>query len=610
MAILLLAGCASQPQPTQPDRAESEREPLADVIQLDDTPPSAYLQLAEGADDPTQIYQYLLQASGAFFANQQWQQGAAILSQLEDAQLPRPLDTEYLMQRANLLLHFEQWNSAERTLNEIETTNNRSQRVALIQLQYRVYVGLQRHLSAARQLVELAMYDDVNDYTDYIWEHFAAVPAGYWRQSVRETGDTMRGWTSLFSRMTQALDYREPVAPALERWLQQFSAHPAAGRVQDLIDTHPWINEQPRRIAVLLPLSGQFAQQGMAVRDGVLAALSNERNEDVLFIDTGNNSADSILDLLYVENIEAVIGPLSRDFVDRLAQTIEHRGEPVPWVHLWMNRAPENYPASLDNFFALDIDTEVESAVAYLTEQGHQQVLILGTDTQRGRQLAGQFQQNWQQIHGTGTFSSGNYRSSTEMPNVVEQSLHVQDSKARIERVERAMGSTELHNEPRSRQDVTATYLLGDAAQARLLKPFIETNISPFASRMPVFASSAVHEGAANLGRGDLDGITFSEAPWLLPNHPQSDLLQRFNQLRPNMPPSSHRLVAMGYDAMELLPRISTMNWLPGYDHPGLTGYLRISENAIHRRLHWAMFESSRIMEQTGHEQSYSRDTL
>lgn len=610
MAILALVGCASQPTEQQLPERDIDREPLVESIPDIRTSGADYLRLARNAENRAQTYQYLLRATDAFFDAADWQRGAAVLSQLEDIQLPTSLRADYAMQRARLLIHFEQWRSALTTLESIESTRDRQQRVELTQLYYQVYAGQNRHLSAARQLVELATYDPEQDYSDITWQHFAQVPAAYWRQAVRENNDVMRGWTTLFTRVTQALDMREPIAGSLELWLQQFPAHPATPRVERLLNDAPWISEQPRRIAVLLPLTGQFAQQGQAIRDGVLAALSNERNEDVIFIDTSLTDPEQALRRLHDENIEAVIGPLAREYVDRFARTLVNMDEPAPWVHLWLNRAPDDYPASLDNFFALDIDTEVESAVAYLSQLGHEQVLVFGTDTQRGRQLANQFESTWQRRHGPASARTGSYRSSNDMPDVVAQSLHVRDSAARIAQVEAAAGAISIESEPRSRQDVTAVYLLGDAAQARLLKPFIETNISPFASRMPVFASSAMHEAAGNRGRGDLDGITFSDAPWLLPEHPQADLLQRFSRLRPNLSPSSQRLVAMGYDAMELLPRISAMNWYPGYDHAGLTGQLQIFDNAVQRQLSWAMFENNTLRRQPNHVNTVDRNTL
>lgn len=612
LAILVLAGCASQPPTPTPETPDIEQQPRPEDLIVLDTSPQDYLRLAADTQNQAHMYQHLLNASEAFFATEAWQQGAAVLSQLEDVQLPRALRTQYHMLRASLLIHFEQWQSAERILDQIEIDSSRQQRVELMQRYYQLYAAQRRHLSAGQQLVEISIYSG-EDYSDAIWSHFAQVPAGYWRQSVRNNvrnGNLLRGWSSLFTRITQALDYREPVADALQRWQVQFPDHPANARVQILLEDHPWVHELPRRIAVLLPLSGQFEQQGQAVRDGVLAALSNERNEDVLFIDTTENDPEQILTLLSQENIEAVIGPLSPDYVERMAATLTARDEQHPWVQLWLNRTPSNYAARLDNFFALDIDTEVESAVTYLSQLGHSQVLVLGADTQRGRNLARQFESRWQQQHGPHSSRFASYRSSTEMPDVVAQSMHVQDSNARISRVERAAGSVSIDSEPRSRRDVSAIYLLGDASQARLLKPFIETNMSPFATRIPVYASSAINEGEGHRGRGDLDQLIFSDAPWLLPGHSQRDLLERFKRLRPNHSPSSQRLVAMGYDAMELLPRVSVMNWFPGYDHTGLTGQLRIFDNAVQRQLNWAMFENNQLTEQPRHEYTYHRNTL
>lgn len=615
MAIFLVVGCASQPPAPIDDPSPMADEPLAEPELLVDATAEDYLERAAHAANRAQTYQYLLQASERYFAQGQWQRGAAVLSQMEDVQLPSRLRSDYLMQRAALLMHFEQWRSAQKMLDAVQRTDSREQRVAYLNLYYHSFAGQQRHLSAARQLVELSTYDE-QDYSDQIWQHLSQVPAGYWRTAARESNERMRGWTSLFTRITQALDYREPVAPALQRWQRQFSGHPAQAKVEQLLQNQPWLQEQPRRIAVLLPLNGQFSQQGQAVRDGVLAALSNERNEDVIFIDTTTVDADAAIERLLDENIEAVIGPLSRDYVSRFAATLAAMaadGQPAPWLQLWLNRQPDDYAAGLEAFFALDIDTEVDSAVDQLSRLGHERVLVLGTDTQRGRQLASLFAANWRENHGPSSSYAGHYRSSNDMPDIVAQSLHVRDSRSRIEQVERAAGSSTVESEPRSRRDVSAVYLLGDAAQARLLKPFIETNISPFARRLPVFASSAVHESSERRGSSDLDGIIFSEAPWLLPNHPQSALKERFARLRPGLSPPSQRLVAMGYDAMELLPRLSVMSWFSGYDYQGLTGQLRISERSIDRQLHWAMFDNGRLARQAQGQQdgsAFNRDTL
>ena len=610
MAIFVVVGCASQSPEPAPQPSEVDDALVAEEVLVVEATAEDYLQRARRADNRAQTYQYLLRATDAFLADEHAQKAAAVLSQLEEASLPNSLRADYLMQRAQLLMLLEQWHTAEALLNDIEHLSDRQQRVQLSKLYYKVFVGQERHLSAARQLVELALYDPDTSYQQLTWQHLAQVPAGYWRQGQQETNEIMRGWSSLFIRLTQALDQREPTAPGLERWLLQFPTHPANAQVQNLLANSPWVREQPRRIAVLLPLSGQFAQQGQAIRNGVLAALSNERDEDVLFIDTSRTDPESLIQTLLDENIEAVIGPLAPDYVERLAQTIHSREFVAPWVHLWLNRAPDDYAPQLDNFFALDIDTEVQSAVDYLSELDHQQVLVFGTDTQRGRQLATQFEATWQRRHGPHSSRTGSYRSSTEMPQVVEEHLHVRESKERISQVERAAGTMSIESEPRSRRDVSAIYLLGDAAQARLLKPFIETNISPFADRMPVYASSAIHEASGNRGRGDLDGITFSEAPWLLPEHDHADLLARFRRLVTSFPPSSQRLVAMGYDAMELLPRIGTMQWLPGYDHQGLTGQLRISDNAVQRSLNWAIFENNTVQGQPRNDHTFNRDSL
>lgn len=608
MAILMLAACAAPPSPEEPE-AERETEARTDLPLLADEDPSDWIQRARNTTGDERD-RNLIETAAAYFDGGQWQQGAAILSQLDEGSLTDNARIHFQLQRARLQLHFARWSEVLTSLDGLEPhLPQREERLLYMRLRYQALAGQERYLSAARQLVQLQFYDD-SDHSQQIWDYLSQVPAHYWRNSVRDTGDTMRGWSALFERMTRALDDRQPLASTLQRWQNSFPDHPAYALVDELLEVQPWLHEQPRRIAVLLPLSDQFSAQGHAIRDGVLAALSNARNEDVLFIDTQTKDPAAILQQLEEENIEAVIGPLQREFVDRLAAELIARGEPRSWVHLWLNRAPADYPSGLDTFFALDSDTEVESATRYLDSEGHQRVLVMGPDTQRGRQLSNQFSDQWQQRFGNDTAMTSRYASANDMPDRVEESLHVRASKSRIELIERAAREQTIESEPRSRRDVDAIYLVGDAAQARLLKPFIETSISPFASRLPIYATSAVHEQTERRRDSDLEGIIFSEAPWLLTEHEQRDMFERFAGLRSNWSPSTQRLVAMGYDSMELLPRLSSMLWFPGYDHPGLTGQLRISANSVRRQLHWAQFESSGVSRKNTHEHQENRDAL
>lgn len=609
MAILVLSACGSQPR--SPTDAPVTTVPVAPQLLPDDSPSAEqWLQQARQAERIAERESALVHAAAAFFENEQWRHGGVVLSQVDSLSLNIQDLLYYRLQRARLQIHFQQWEEAVNSLSDIEQRlRQREQRQLAMQLRYQAYDGQQRHLSAARQLVQLQRYDE-NDYSQLIWNNLIQVPAGYWRQAVREPDEQMRGWTSLFTRITLALDHREPVAEALRLWQNNFHQHPANTQVSSLLENQSWLQQQPRRIAVLLPLSGQFAAQGNAVRDGILAALSNERDEDVFFINTQVTDPDVIRQKLYDENIEAVIGPLDRDYSERLAATFNAYDDARPWVHIWLNQPPSDYQPAGDTFFALDVDTEVQLASDRLRQKGYRQILILGPDTQRGRQLSNQFEQQWREYFGSHSSRVGLYRSSADIRDIVEQRLHVTASKQRIEFVQRAGGDQTIDSEARSRSDLDAVFLVGDATQARLLKPFIDMSISAFAQTIPVYATSSVHEQTQGRSENDLDGITFSEAPWLLPEHDSEDLFNRFTELRSNWTPGTQRLIAMGYDSMFLLPRLSSMNWLPGYNHSGLTGQLRIREHSVVRQLNWATFDQHQIRLEPSDEHEVNWDFL
>lgn len=100
-----------------------------------------------------------------------------------------------------------------------------------------------------------------------------------------------------------------------------------------------------------------------------------------------------------------------------------------------------------------------------------------------------------------------------DMKTTVERSLGLTDSQQRIRVVKIAAGKIIVDEQERSRRDISAIYLPGNLQQTRLLKPFIDVSVSPFAEPIPVYASSATHELRNRLGDSDLNGIIFQTFP-------------------------------------------------------------------------------------------------
>ena len=126
--------------------------------------------------------------------------------------------------------------------------------------------------------------------------------------------------------------------------------------------------------------------------------------------------------------------------------------------------------------------------------------------------------------------------------------------------------------------------------QARLLVPQLKiANVTA-----PVFATSHVYSGERNVGLDrDLDGVEFSDAPWLLgPMLGKPDRDEIVNQIS-SAKGSGARLFALGMDAYNLLGVLDALLANPGQYAEGATGQLTADrQGRIFRTLAWGQFEN------------------
>lgn len=609
--VTLAVGCSGSPTPI----------PLPPVTQVEVATDEAllsaadWLQQAEAAKHNAQVQLNLLKAATAYLDQQQHHQAGVILIKLDLTPLTSAERSQVALQKARFYAALNDWPHVTAYLDGLEQNlTSRNDRIQVMRLAYLAAAAQNQHQQAAEQLILLTPYldveanplaaDEANELQQQIWTHLRQVKADYWRHAPRSLNTDIQGWYSLLERLTLVLDQQLSFSDSLTSWQQDYPQHPAQSIVTQLLKD-PTLNTELQRVAVLLPLSGPLEKQGHAVRLGILAALGEQEHEqtDVYFIDTQQEKADDILRQLETLQIQFIIGPLDRAMVEQMA---ERMMEPVAqhayrsWLQLALNHAPElsaeqNLPAK-SNYFALDLAAETQAAAAAMEAKNYQGILLFGPDTNRGRQLSELFSHYWLQQQPTGHIQTGFYHASNEMRTLVRHSLDVAQSEERKSRLEQLIPGQKIEMEFRNRQDIDAIYLLGDATQARLLKPFIDVSLSAFSEQIPVYANSTVHEERQTQGESDLSGIRFADAPWLLPQHPKHDLHTKIAQLQRQWNRSEQRLTAMGYDSIQIAPRLALMQYLSGYSYQGLSGQLRIDGSALVRELSWAMFKGEHII--------------
>jgi outer membrane PBP1 activator LpoA protein len=189
------------------------------------------------------------------------------------------------------------------------------------------------------------------------------------------------------------------------------------------------------------------------------------------------------------------------------------------------------------------------------------------------------------------------FTDNKDMRIRVSQMLDVDQSKQRIKQIE-GMSDVEVFGVERNRRDIDAIVLFANPEQTGLLNPIIEASLSPFARKsLSVFASSRSYSVDLNSNSlRDLRNLTFTDMPWILPNHSWQVLAHQTKELWPQRQDTLLRLFAMGYDALNLLPRLRLLKSLPQLVSNSLTGNINVDGLGIlHRRLLLAQIAQDRV---------------
>ena len=428
--------------------------------------------------------------------------------------------------------------------------------------------------------LQSALWDNLTKLSSYALERFN-------RGSVIQ-----QGWTNLALYHQVYANSGVELDQAINNWRRRYPGHPAVAILPEqdeaLADLAP-VNIE--RLAVLLPQSGANERLGDALKAGILAGLDKQSISDTVFID--ENLATQVLsEQLSQFNPDFVIGPLLKANIDKLAQAKTLIDTPT----LHLNTFDGERLSLQHYFFALNPEHEVQQALEHFLAKGYQKPMLLAPNNANGQRLVDYFNIQWQRYSETKP-QIGFYNDNKDMPNTITSLLEVDKSKQRIKTV-KSLFKQEVESETRSRSDIDAIYILGDAIETRLIKPYLDVNVSTFAQRIPLYASSKSHSKQIDrTDKGDLEGLYFTELPWMLnATVKQHNLRNQYNTLWPENADISQRLFAMAYDAVSVLSDIRQLSVMPGNKFTGLSGKLSVNTSGhIERTLDWAQYTNRRI---------------
>jgi outer membrane PBP1 activator LpoA protein len=402
------------------------------------------------------------------------------------------------------------------------------------------------------------------------------------------------GWMELARIIKAYAGEPENTRARLDSWRQQYPDHPALPELLEgyfqRLQAHYKI---PTHLAVLLPLSGPFADAATALREGLLAAYYNtppEKRPRLRFYDS-SNSADTWP--LYRQAIDAgaemIIGPLNKEGVSQLARAGELE---VPVLAL--NQIPPETAPPVDLYqFGLSPEDEAQQVAEQAWLDGHTNALVITPDGSWGDRIQESFRERWESLGNTLLERQTYNPQEQDLSHPIRTLLNLDESDARHRQL-RGILRTSFSFEPRRRQDADFIFFAATPISARQIRPLIQFHQ---AADLPIFATSHIYSGSPNpVEDRDLEGLKFPDIPWLLTADSDEPLSRdSLTATLPNIMPQYWRLYAMGIDSFNLLPHLGRLRSSPWETLDGQTGNLYLDQiNRIHRRLVWARMERGR----------------
>lgn len=411
-----------------------------------------------------------------------------------------------------------------------------------------------------------------------IWHTLSRIPLEKEEALLLEAEPDLAPWLSLNLIARQYRDDGPGMFEALKIW-QNRHKHDIANSILQGRNTtgEKSLLNAPKRIALLLPLSGPLKGPGQAVRDGFMASYYGVRGvrPRVRFYDTNQKNVVSLYQEALSEGAEFVVGPLSKHNVDALA----HIELKVPTIGL--NESGRGMPKQFYQF-ALSPQDEAMQVANKAYDMGLRRALVIAPAGHWGMPIAKTFVSEWGG-RGGHIASELYYDDKTNMAQSIKALLHITPSEQRDKALSTLLNKP-IKFIPRRRQDVDMIFLLAYPSKARQIRPLLRYY---YAGNIPIYATSSIYAGKPNPHLDvDLNDITFAEMPWLL-NHPTEMIKKNW----PEQLNSYNRLHAIGRDSFLLSQQLNQLLLFPLMGLNDNTGTLYIdNDRKIRRQMSWGKF--------------------
>lgn len=631
IAILCLLSCTSSPNRQTSVATVSPSQNITEVAKNSDDYLTQAKQNYLQNNDVYQRNDSLIQAAESLQAEGQCTKSIRMLkvlqSELKDSR--HHTYSNLILAECYLMLSDEAFDSVATILKNLTDAYGYQTRIAALQAQ--LMVNKKQWLEAAIALQDTDVEEREKTQNTWKWIKKLDLPD---LEKARLSESALQPWLQLAIIIKRFALEPELFNQQLINWQSRHLGHPLVTNLP--VEINKAIQQAPikaKRIAVLLPLTGRLANQGLAIKEGILAAyledlpnakitLDNapdyegstgkviqnkaQQYREIRFFDSALKTAQQLNEL--VADFDVILGPLVKERIMDLTAVL-----PSDKILLALNRVElqaksptinqldevveSNLIASEHYYFSLAPEDEAQQLALHIQQRQLVRPIVFAADSPTTRRMAEAFITKWQETPNAIQPDLTIFTNSKNMRMRVSQMLDVTQSKQHINQIE-ALSDVEVFGVERNRRDIDAIVLFANPEQAKLLNPIIEASLSPFARRsLSVFASSRSYSLDLNSNSlRDLRNLTFTDMPWMLPDHRWQNLASQTIQLWPQKQDTLLRLFAMGFDAYNILPNLRRLKTLPQLVSHGLTGKINVDEQGVlYRRLLWAQVAQDRV---------------
>ncbi len=386
----------------------------------------------------------------------------------------------------------------------------------------------------------------------------------------------LNGWLTISGILRNQSLSIEKQLTVFENWRIENPNHPAAlSPPQDFQIMSSIEDMAPKKIVLMLPMSGKLERASQAIVDGFFATFYNQKEArpqvSIINVDDYSNINDALA-AANEKQPDVIIGPLQKNNVAQVGRL------DLPYPVIALNQLDINlHPKNLYHF-SLSAEDEIHELITFAKQEGATKAAILNIQDTWALKQSDEFRAAATKENIIITSNQSYANTPRGRQDAIQKLLLIDESYTRKRRVEQWTGA-KVESIARSREDLDYVFYVGKLNDAKQIRPLIDFY---FADKIPMLATSTLNDSEPDksINPSDIERILFTEVPALTPNSTTLDVLpnnQSSNILR--------RLQALGADSYLLANKYRLFTLLPSTKISANTGIITIDENGIfHKR--------------------------